>query len=93
MYKKMIPILLLIILILQLVTIYIHINYEHNHEECEICSLIYMFEYNLKGYSPNNYYIVLLMIICPYILKSVYEKTIYDRKENTLIGLKVELNN
>ncbi len=93
MYKKIIPVLLLIVLVLQLVIIYIHLNYEHNHEECEICSLIYMFEYNLKGCSPNNYFIVLIIIICPYLLKLVYENIIHDRKENTLVGLKVKLNN
>jgi len=86
------------ILLLISIIIFLFISLFHTHtdkidqDNCILCMIINRVTDNLNSYTPINNLIIILLI---FFIRNInlHIKNIYSRKEKTLIGLKVELNN
>lgn len=94
MNKNILKIVIVISLLLMLIYFFlsfIHINYGCNHEDnCPICLLIHKVKRNILGFKKINTIIFIFIFI-----KSIFNltKIVFKKNENTLIYLKVQLNN
>ena len=80
---KILSIILLVSLILRFSYALIHINHDCSHDDdCLIC--------NISGLNPKILEIVISVI---FIINYFITNRFFDNRYNTLIGLKVELNN
>lgn len=82
----------LILLILNFFVVLIHYNEECNHsEECPICTLVYKYKSEIKILSFNVLKLFFSFLLIIFIKKYIYVR-LFDKKCETLIGLKVQLN-
>lgn len=90
--SKIITIILLVSIILRFCYVIIHINHDCNHDDtCPICTIINKFKEDINGFNPNIIKEILaIIVIFPPIVRIL--KIIKNRKEETLIGLKVRLD-
>lgn len=74
---------------------FVLINIEHNctHNDCAICSIINKYKEDLKGFNPSLYKVIYaIKVIFPPVVFYLY-KRLFNKQNETLIGLKVQLNN
>ena len=94
MNKKIISILsiiLLVSLIIHFSYILVHINHECSHDDnCPICIIIKGLFKDIE-YNPKIIELIIISII--FVNSYVVTNKFFDNRYNTLIGLKVELNN
>lgn len=91
---KCVALILLFSFLLKFGFIIIHAKHECNHDEtCPICFIINSIVHEFDGFDPNikEVLIVILILFTPYFYIS-YKDT-FNKSENTLVGLKVELLN
>lgn len=89
--KKLVILISIVSIILSFCFVLKNINHECNHDDCPICEVINIVKKDLKGFKPILK-IVLIEIIINNVLVHIQELFLI-RKNNTLIGLKVELIN
>ena len=91
---KILTIILLVSVILRFCFVIVHFNHNCTHDDnCPICTLIHNFKNDLNGFNPSLVEIVIAMLVLfPPIAIYLNNRTT-DKKEYTLIGLKVELIN
>ena len=90
--KKLILIILLVSIILSFCFVIKNINHKCDHkDECPICEVINNLKLEHGGIIPKI--IELVIILSLYTGLLLIENVILIKKDNTLIGLKVELNN
>ena len=88
---KILSIILLVSLILRFSYVLIHINHDCSHDDnCPICIIIKGIVKDI-GYNPKIIELVIINII--FIVNYIIIRSFYDNRYNTLIGLKVKLNN
>lgn len=95
--KKLTKIPFLIVIfsfIINVVFILIEINHECTGEDCPICYLLHQVKLNLDGFGIGKTSIILIAFFIFIILNiKKYFSFYYNKKEKTLIDLKVRLNN
>ena len=88
---SILSIILLVSLILHFSYVLVHINHECSHDDkCPICIIIKGLVKDI-GYNPKIIELIIISII--FISNYIVTNKYYDNRYNTLIGLKVELNN
>lgn len=88
---EILSIILLVSLIVHFSYILVHINHECSHDDnCPICTIIKGLVKSV-GYNPKIIELIIINII--FIINYIVTSKFYDNRYNTLIGLKVELNN
>lgn len=88
---KILSIILLVSLILRFSYALIHINHDCSHDDdCLICNIIKCLKCDISGLNPKILEIVISVI---FIINYFITNRFFDNRYNTLIGLKVELNN
>ena len=89
---KILSIILLVSLILRFSYVLVHINHDCSHDDnCPICIIIKGLVKDI-GYNPKIIELVIIgfIFITSYLINN---NKFYDNRYNTLIGLKVKLNN
>lgn len=91
---RIIAIILLVSMILCLSLIIIHLKYDCTHDDnCPICALIHKFKEDLGGFDPNLTEIIIAILLLFPPVAFYLNSRLFDKKKETLVGLKVELIN
>ena len=90
--RKIIVIVQFVSIILSFFFVLININHDCIHNDCEACSLIYKFNYYLKGFNPNLLKLVILILVLFHLKYICLYVRLINKKDETLVGLNVRLN-
>ncbi len=92
MKRIIIAIILLVSMIIRLTFIIEHLNHECSHDEnCPICELINNLKKDITGFDPNIILVIIEVLLLYYSVIIYLNNRLTNKKDNTLIGLKVEL--
>lgn len=91
---KIIAIILLVSMILRFCFVIIHLNHDCTHDDnCPICALIHKFKEDLGGFDSNLTKVIIAILLLFPPVAFYLNSRLFDKKKETLVGLKVELIN
>ncbi len=92
--NKIIAVILLVSMILRFCFVVIHLNHDCTHDNnCSICKIIHKFKDDLNGFDPNLAKVIIFILLIFSLVTTYLSNRIRNKKEDTLVGLKVELIN
>lgn len=72
----------------------IHLRHDCTHDDnCPICALIHKFKEDLGGFDPNLTKVIIAILLLFPSVAFYLNSRLFDKKKETLVGLKVELIN